>query len=129
MSANGGGSLEPANQSKNRLLRLLAVWAFCVGSGAFAGYANSTPHDSLRGLSVGATLGLAIGALCFLVVPGISSRISDGHRLLLCGLVGLGTAIAVGLLCGASFTALVWWALIGFGLGIVSPWWLKGFTL
>jgi len=66
MSANRGGSLEPAKKSKNRLLRSLAFWALCVGAGALAGYGNSTPHDSLRGLWVGTTLGVAIGALYFI---------------------------------------------------------------
>jgi hypothetical protein len=110
-------------------LRSLAVWAMCAGSGAIAGYVNSTPHDSVRGLWVGITLGIAIAVLFFLApIPGISSRISVGQRLLLSGLVGLGTAVVVGLLCGVSSTALVWWSLIGFGLGITSTFWLEHFT-
>jgi len=129
MSANRGGSLEPAKKSKNRLLRSLAFWALCVGAGALAGYGNSTPHDSLRGLWVGTTLGVAIGALYFIApTPGNSGRILDGYRLLLSGFVELGTAVVVGVLCEASSTALVWWSLIGFGLGITSFWWLEHFT-
>lgn len=128
-ASTGHSRDSPVKKGKARLLRLFAVWVFIVGSGAVAGYLNSPPHESYRGLSVGAILGFAIAVLCELTaVPEGSGRISDGYRLLLSGLVGLGTAVVAGILCGASFAAFVWWSLIGFGLGITFPWWGKHFT-